>query len=94
MTICRMVVEKIGLGTPTVTTAMGNDVIVDQPHIDQCHVCGKNGTFGIVLLDCAPCHVAKYCTLSCQEKHWLQYEVYCKALDISNRSNEIYCDDA
>ena len=72
----------------------GQDVVVDQPHTEQCHFCGKSGTFGIELLICASCHVAKYCSVSCQKEHWLQHQVYCKALNISSRSNEIHVGEA
>ena len=85
-----MGVDKNRPREPTATASRGQDVVVVQPHIEHCHFCGKKGTFGIDLLICSSCRVAKYCDVLCQKKHWSQHQVYCKALNISSGSNEIH----
>ena len=54
----------------------------------------KKGTFVIELLICISCHVAKYCNVSCQKKHWPKHKVYCKVLNITSKSNEIHVSES
>jgi hypothetical protein len=42
----------------------------------KCKRCGEMADPGKLLMVCGQCRVVYYCSVDCQQKHWLHHKVY------------------
>ena len=74
-------------GKWTEVTPGGQGVIL-QNNQSQCAYCGRVGGAHALFDRCAACKTSRYCSKGCQEEHWPQHKVICKAIQELERRQE------